>query len=47
MDDDLERARPLLEAVAGERELELIVSLAVTDDEERWLRERLADALRD
>jgi len=43
-----ERAEPLLADVALDRaELELIFSLVEAGDEETWLRERLADALRD
>jgi hypothetical protein len=43
-----ERAEPLLADVALDRaELELIFSLVEAEDEEVWLRERLADALRD
>jgi hypothetical protein len=47
MDEELERAIPLLEGVIPEAERDLIVSLVVADDEEKWLLERLGDALQD
>lgn len=47
MDEQLKRARPVLEEVASEEDLHLILSLIAADDGERWLRERLAYALRD
>jgi hypothetical protein len=47
VEEKLEIARPLLEAVATETDLDLILSLVVADDDETWLREQLADALRD
>jgi hypothetical protein len=47
IDVELERVRPLLEDVASDGEVELVVSVIVSDDEGTWLLERLADALRD
>lgn len=47
MDEELERLKPLLDAVAGKDELDLIASLLAAEDDLQWLTERLADALRD
>jgi hypothetical protein len=49
VEEEFDRARPVLEAVGAKSELELILSLVVVadDDEEKWLLEQLADALRD
>jgi hypothetical protein len=47
-EDEFVRAHPLLEAVAEDGEqLDLIISLITSADDESWLLERLSDALRD
>jgi hypothetical protein len=47
MADESDRIRPLLEAVGVGEVLDLIFSLIEATDEEKWLQERLANALRD
>ena len=43
-----ERTQPLLNDLAPDAELvRLVFSLLVADDDDQWLMQRLADALRD
>lgn len=48
LQDARERSEPLLSEVAPDMEaVRLVFSLLSATDEDRWLTERLADALRD